>query len=226
MVQQATAPAEVQDQRYSMTYEEYLTKLEEGTHAEWVNGEVTVFMPPKVVHQRMQNLLSTLMTSFVEAFDLGEVLTAPCEMLLVPGQIAREPDFLFVAKEHAIRLTEDRLEGPADLVVEFLSDSSVTRDRDVKFYEYQEAGIPEYWIFDPRRKKERVDFYQLGVDGKYQAMALDEEGRYHSRVLPGFWLMPSWFWQDPQPNPLVLLARIAPQALQAALKAYEDDRRS
>jgi Uma2 family endonuclease len=221
MVQQVVAPTEVQDQRYAMTYEEYLTKVDEGTHAEWVDGEVTVFMPPKVAHQRMQNLLSTLMTDFVEAFDLGEVLTAPCEMLLVPGHIAREPDILFVAKEHLGRLTEDRLEGPADLVIEFLSDSSVRRDRDVKFYEYQEAGIPEYWIFDPRRKKERVDFFQLGQDGTYHAVALDENGRYFSRALPGFWLMPSWFWQDPLPNPLVLLARIAPQALHAALREHE-----
>jgi Uma2 family endonuclease len=218
MVQQATAPAETRDQRYAMTYEEFLTKIDEGAHAEWVAGEVTVFMPPKIAHQRLKNLLSTLMTDFVATFDLGEILTAPCEMLLVPGHIAREPDILFVAREHLVRLTEDRLQGPADLAVEFLSDSSVRRDRDVKFYEYQAAGIPEYWIFDPRRKKERVDFYQLGPDGKYQAVALDEDGRYHSRVLPGFWLTPSWFWQDPLPNPLALLARIAPQALQAALR--------
>ncbi len=224
MVQQATAPAEVQDQRYAMTYEEFLTKVGEGVHAEWVDGEVTVFMPPKVSHQRMQNLLITLMTNFIETFDLGEVLTAPCEMLLVPKHVSREPDILFVAKEHLGRLTADRLEGPADLVIEFLSDSSVTRDRDIKFYEYQEAGIPEYWIFDPRPKKERVDFFQLGQDWKYHAMALDEDGRYHSRVLPGFWLMPAWFWQDPLPNPLVLLARIAPQALHAALQAHEGDR--
>jgi Uma2 family endonuclease len=224
MVQQATALAEVQDRHIRMTYEEFLTKIDEGAHAEWVDGEAIVFMPPKIAHQRLQNILSTLMTDYAEAFDLGEVLTAPCEMLLMSGRIAREPDILFVAKEHSERLTEDRLEGPADLVVEFLSDSSVTRDRDVKFYEYEAAGIPEYWIFDPRRKKERVDFYQLGPDGKYRAMALDDDGRYHSRSLPGFWIKPSWFWQAPLPNPLTLLAQIAPEALQAALREQQGTR--
>ena len=218
MVQHVTAPAEVQDQRFRMTYEDFLTKIDEGVHAEWVEGEVIVFMPPKVAHQRFQNLLSTLLTDYVEAFDLGEVLAAPCEMLLVPGRISREPDILFVAKDHLGRLTEDRLEGPADLVIEFLSDCSVTRDRDVKFYEYQEAGIPEYWIFDTRRKKERVDFYQLGADGKYHAIVPDADGRYHSRVLSGFWLMPAWFWQEPLPRPLSLLSQIAPHALRAALR--------
>ncbi len=53
MVQQASAPAEVQDQRYTMTYEEFLTKIDEHAHAEWVDGEVTVFMPPKTAHQRV-----------------------------------------------------------------------------------------------------------------------------------------------------------------------------
>jgi len=217
MVQQATAPAEVEDQRYALTYEEFLTKIDEGTHAEWVEGEVTVFMPPKIAHQRLQNLLAALLTGYVEAFGLGEILTAPCEMLLIPGRIAREPDILFVAKDHGDRLTEDRLEGPADLVIEFLSDSSVKRDRDVKFYEYQEAGIPEYWIFDPRRRTERADFYQLGTDGKYHAATLDGDGRYHSIVLPGFWFMPAWLWQEHLPTSLSLLARIAPQALQMML---------
>jgi Uma2 family endonuclease len=218
MVQQTAAPAEVQDQRYAMTYEEYLSKIEEDAHAEWVEGEVTVFMPPKIVHQRLSNFLANLLDPYIRLFALGELFTAPCEMKIFPGRSSREPDIFFVAKEHSHRLNDDQLIGPADLVIELLSDSSVARDRDAKFYEYQEAGVPEYWIFDPRPGKVRSDFYQLGADGQYRAVALDADGRYHSHVLPGFWLMPAWLWQEPLPSPLLLLARIAPQALQAALK--------
>jgi Uma2 family endonuclease len=138
-------------------------------------------------------------------------------MRLFPGRSSREPDILFVAEKNLGRLTPERLEGPADLIVELISPSSVARDRDDKFYEYQEAGVPEYWIVDPRPGKERVDFYQLTEQGKYQAMLPDEQGRYHSSVLPGFWLHPDWLWQQPLPAPLLLLASIAPQALRAAL---------
>jgi Uma2 family endonuclease len=223
MVQQATAPAEVQDQRYAMTYEEFLTKLDEDTHAEWVDGEVTVFMPPKIAHQLVSTFLVGLLSFYTRLLDLGKVLAAPCEMLLVPGRISREPDVLFVAKAHLNRLTEDRLEGPADLVIELLSDSSVTRDRDRKFYEYQEAGIPEYWVFDPRPGKQRADFYQLSAAGKYEVVALDRSGRYHSAVLPGFWIKPEWAWQDPQPDYITLLAQINPGLIQALLQNLKLD---
>ncbi len=115
-------------------------------------------------------------------------------------------------------MTEDRPEGPADLVIELLSDSSVTRDRDRKFYEYQEAGLPEYWLFDPRPGKQCADFYRLSAAGKYEAVALDALGRYHSSVLPGFWMKPEWAWQEPQPDYLSLLLHINPQAVQAVLQ--------
>ena len=110
-----------------------------------------------------------------------------------------------------------RLVGPADLVIEIVSDSSAARDRVDKFYEYERAGVREYWIFDPRTDKERVDFYRLTAQGKYQAVLPDADGRYHAAVLPGFWLHPDWLWQDPPPNAMVTLAAIAPQALRVTL---------
>ncbi len=144
-------------------------------------------------------------------------------MLLLPGRISREPDLLFVAKQHYDRLTEERLEGPADLVIELLSDSSVMRDRDRKFYEYQDAGIPEYWVFDPRPGKQRADFYRLSSAGKYEAVALDDAGRYHSTVLPGFLLKPEWTWQDPHPDAIILLMQIVPALLNATLERARVD---
>lgn len=224
MGKKMTAPPQVEDQHFTMTYEEFLTQIDEHAHAEWVEGEVTVYLPPKIGHQSVSIFLSGLLSLYVTLLDLGKVLAAPCEMRLIPGHLSREPDILFVANAHLSRLTEDRLEGPADIVIELLSDSSVARDRDRKFYEYQEAGIPEYWVYDPRPGKERADFYQLSAAGKYEAVALDAAGRYHSAVLPGFWLQPEWAWQDPQPDYVSLILRINPQALRpilAQLRAAE-----
>src|SRR5262245_33958719 len=92
MVQQATPLAEAQDQHYAMTYEEYLRDIPEDAHAEWVEGEVTIFMPPKIAHQLASSFLVTLLSFYAQLLNLGKVLAAPCEMLLVPGRIAREPD--------------------------------------------------------------------------------------------------------------------------------------
>ena len=223
MAQQIVDVPTPQEQRLMMSYEEFLEWAGEDTHAEWVNGEVTIFMPPKTIHQRIVFWLSTLIALYARHLDLGEVVVAPFEMRLWPGRSSREPDILFVARAHQDRLTPDRLEGPADLVVELISDSSVLRDRDDKFYEYQEAGVHEYWIVDPRPGRQRADFYRLAPDGKYQAVLPDARGRYHTEVLPGFWLDPNWLWQEPLPEPMMLLARIAPQMLRDALEGTGAD---
>jgi Uma2 family endonuclease len=174
----------------------------------------------------VSGLFAALLVLFVRAFNRGTVLTAPVEMRATPDGPAREPDILFVALDHLDRLTEQRLAGPADLVVEVISTESVGRDRAEKFYEYEEAGIPEYILLDPRPGKERVDLYRLTEEGRYLAVLPDSEGRYHSTVLPGFWFHPSWFWQEPAPDPLLLLAEMAPAALQQALAAVEARQRN
>jgi Uma2 family endonuclease len=217
MSQHAVETPGITEQVLSMSYDEFLSWADEDTHAEWVGGKVIVFMPPKTVHQRMTMFLAMLLFQYVRLLNLGEVLTAPFEMRARPDGPAREPDLLFVAHEHLDRLTPERLGGPADLIVEIVSDSSLARDRADKFYEYQEAGVREYWIIDPRPGKERADFYQLMPDDKYQAALPDEQGRYHSLVLPGFWLQVDWLWQEPLPDPLQALRELAPDALRSAL---------
>ncbi len=220
MAQQVVDPATAsdQEQRLVMTYDEFLEWASD-IHAEWVNGEAIKFMPPLLKHQLIVGLMYKLLSLYAEMFDLGVVQIAPFEMRATPDGPAREPDLLFIAREHLDRLTPRRLTGPADLVVEVVSESSAARDRNDKFFEYQEAGIPEYWLIDSRAGKERVDGYRLMADGKYLAILPDERGCYHSTVLPGFWFDPAWLWQEPLPNALPLLAAIAPQALAAAVPA-------
>jgi Uma2 family endonuclease len=198
------------EQVLSMSYEEFVARVEEGAHAEWVAGEAIVFMAPKERHQALVFFLALLVGSFVDLLRLGIVRTAPYGMRATPNGPLREPDLLFLAQEHRDRLTDDGLAGPADLVIEIISDESLRRDRADKFYEYQEAGIPEYWLFDPRPGKERADFYQLNVRGKYDPIHPDAEGRFHSSVIPSLWLKPEWLWQEPLPRAVDLLHAIAP----------------
>ena len=221
MAQHVADPTAASDreERLVMTYDEFLAWADEDVHAEWVNGEVIVFVSPNDRHQAIIGLLYKLMSIFTELFDLGVVRFAPFEMRAILDGPAREPDLLFIAREHLDWLMTQRLSGPADLVVDVVSESSASRDRNDKFFEYQEAGIPEYWMIDPRAGKERVDGYRLTAEGKYLAILPDERGRYHSIALPGFWFDPAWLWQEPLPNALPLLAAIAPRALRAAVPA-------
>jgi Uma2 family endonuclease len=161
-------------------------------------------MPPNIRHQDIVSFLITLLRLFIDSRNLGMVLTAPTEMRLIPGKLSREPDILFVAREHAHRLTEQRLEGPADLVVEVVSETSATRDRVTKFGEYAQAGVREYWLIDPRPEQQQATLFARTPEGTYTPLAPDAQGRVHSEVLPGFWLRPAWLWQEPLPDPLPL----------------------
>jgi Uma2 family endonuclease len=188
----------------TMTYDEFLAWADEDTLAEWVDGKVVMTSPASAQHQYLAIFLATTLSTYVTIHDLGTVLTGPFQMKL--ARSGREPDVLFVAKEHLARLQPTLLQGPADLVVEIVSDESVARDRGTKFEEYREAGIPEYWLLDPRI--EQAEFYHLDERGRYQLAPVDEEGVYRSRVIPGLWLRVDWLWQQPLPSPTRALLEI------------------
>lgn len=207
----ATDPV-TSEPRLRMSYEEFLAWADEDTHAEWVDGEVIVFMTTKARHQDVFYFLFKLVSMFVDLNRLGRVDTDPFSMRLLDGRSLRQPDIFFVSNEHLDRVTRDRLEGPADLAIEIVSDDSVARDRRVKLAEYAEAGIPEYWVVEGREGYQGVEIYVFGPDGRYEQIDPDADGRLHSRVLPGFWLDPVWLAADPLPDPYRTLARIAPGA--------------
>ncbi len=211
----------VHERRAKMTYEEWLDWAGETAQAEWVDGEGISFVPPKTVQAVLTSFLTAVLTFYARMFDLGTVIATPYEMRLDPIPSAREPDLLFVARARRDRLTEERLVGPADLAIEIVSDDSVTRDHRDKFAEYKAVGVPEYWLLDPRGGKKQATFLRLSEQGRYREVPIDGDGRYHSLALPGFWLRPEWLWQDPLPDPALLLAMIATDALRTRVEAAE-----
>jgi len=160
-----------------MTYEEFLDWADEDTLAEWVDGEVVIYSPASDRHQDISGFLESVLRSFVEARQLGVVRSAPFQMKLEQG---REPDLLFVADEHLDRLKETRLDGPADLVVEIISEESMGRDRGEKFYEYARGGVPEYWLLDPQQEWAQPKFRTLKIE--YRADATKRLSEYNERV--------------------------------------------
>ncbi len=177
-----------------MTYEEFLAWADEDTLAEWVDGEVKMYSPASLLHQRTVAFLAQIISAYVESRELGLVILAPFQMKLAGS--GREPDLMFVAAEHMDRLQETHLEGPADLVVEILSPESLGWDRGEKFYEYARAGIPEYWLIDP--EGEQAEFYVLGRQSRYRLEWAGTEGIYRSSVIPGLWLKVEWLWKPPR----------------------------
>jgi len=209
--------------RLRMSYQEWLDRVDEHAHSEWVDGEVIIYMPPGLLHQDDEFLLATVLRLFVDLRDLGKVMIAPFEMRLASVNSSREPDIIFIAKEHLHRLTEARLEGPCDLAVELLSKWTAAYDRRVKLVEYAKAGIPECWIVDSRSGRRRFELFVLGAEGRYEPVMPDEQGRFHSVVVPGFWIDPRWFDQSSRIKPTDALMQIAGDEFYEMVRAAKRD---
>jgi Uma2 family endonuclease len=185
-----------------MSYEEFLDSYDE-VHAEWVDGKVIPMSPPSDQHQDLSGFLTALLRLFVEAKQLGVIRPAPFQMKMEGRRSGREPDILFVAREHLDRMKKNYLDGAADMVVEIVSPESFGRDRGDKFYEYEQGGVREYWLIDPIRK--RAEFYHLEDDGLYRPATIGVDGTFRSRVLNGLELKVDWLWQEPLPLLMTVL---------------------
>ena len=186
-----------------MTYEEFLAWAGDDVRAEWVDGEVILLSPASKKHQNLAGFLAALLRFFVEVNQSGVMLSAPFQVKLGSKLPGREPDILFIAREHLDRLKDTYLDGAADLVVEIISPESRARDRGDKFYEYEQAGVREYWLIDPVRRQ--AEFYRLGDDGIYQLVPVGADGIFRSAVLDGLQLQVDWLWQEPLPTLLTVL---------------------
>lgn len=156
--------------------QDYLT-LDTNRLVEFVDGRVEFLPMPSEQHQFIVKYLSRKIDDFTTANRLGTMLFAPLRLRLRAGKI-REPDILFLRTENA-HLRGSKYWSGADLVVEVVSDDDPDRDWDVKRFEYAAAGIPEYWIADPRDQTIAVLTLPEGASayaeaGKYTAGQMAE----------------------------------------------------
>lgn len=180
----------------SISFEEFLEQYD-GVHCEWVDGKVIEMSPVSRLHQDIGGFLFSLMKFYAAKHDLGQVYDQTFLIRLPSRRAGREPDVMFVSKAKENRLRETYSDGAADMIVEIVSPDSIERDHVTKLQEYEDAGIPEYWIIDGWTKE--IWFYQLDDTGHYQQIAPDAKGIYRCFALPGFWIDVNWLWQNPLP---------------------------
>jgi Uma2 family endonuclease len=129
------------------TYDDYLL-LPENKRYEIVEGELLVVPAPYLHHQRILREMGMALSIYAKSHGIGEIFYAPCDVVLSMENIV-QPDLLFVANERKGILTAANIQGPPDLVVEILSESTRRRDLEIKRKLYAKYGVREYWIVDP-----------------------------------------------------------------------------
>jgi Uma2 family endonuclease len=176
-----------------ITYRDYLEFPDDGRRYEVIDGDAIVTPAPNLRHQRVLANLYFALSLHVRAQRLGELLFAPCDVVLTDTTIV-QPDLIFVSKERRAVLEKARIAGAPDLAVEILSPSTATRDRSLKLQTYERHGVAHYWLLDPERGD--LEEYVLS-DGKFRLVSkLTGPVAFQPRVFPGFTLDLGQVWAE------------------------------
>lgn len=163
------------------TYEAYAALPEDGLRYEIMQGVLSMTPAPEPEHQRVSKKIAFCFYGQIDAKGLGEIFYAPIDVTLSDKDVF-QPDVLVILHEHRDRIQEKRIVGAPDLIVEILSPSSLVTDRVIKRRAYEEAGVAEYWLVDP--KQQAIEVFVL-EEGVYVSLGLFT-GKQHlvSRIMP------------------------------------------
>jgi len=137
------------------TYDDYAKLPEDGKRYEIVDGVLYMAPSPNKWHQNAALEIATYLRTHVKLAGLGQVYIAPFDVELTPKDVV-QPDILVVLNANLEKVADGRVIGAPDLVVEIASPGTSTFDRRKKYDAYASAGVPEYWIVDPRERTVEV----------------------------------------------------------------------
>ena len=163
----------------TLTYEDYLMTPDD-ERWELLRGELIMVPGPNTAHQRITLNLVRFLSAFVEENALGEVFISPYDVVLSRTNVL-QPDLLFVSSDQQSIITEANIQGAPALVVEVISPSTASKDRELKRRIYAEHGVSEYWLVDPDARTISVMSLQ---DKDFREVGKLRRGR--SPLLPDF----------------------------------------
>jgi Uma2 family endonuclease len=154
----------------------------EKVRATFVDGEVFLEMSPDPIESHHKVILAIIETlrQCVRDGDLGELYAERVLLTNQDAALSTEPDVLFASwdtlQSGRLGLVEKtrrhdeyvELEGTPDVVVEVVSDSSVSKDKKRLRRAYFMAGVSEYWLIDARDESIRFEILGRG-EGDYLA---------------------------------------------------------
>ena len=162
---------------------QFYNDIDDDVKAEFINGEIVIHSPVKKRHTNAAGRLYKLISTYVERFRLGFVGYE--KTMIECTRNSYEPDVCYFDNEKSQHFDDDQsIYPPADLTVEVLSKGTTKNDRGIKFEDYADSQIREYWIIDPI--KETVEQYRLDETGTYELLLKSGEGRIKCEVVEGF----------------------------------------
>lgn len=129
-----------------LSYAEYALFPQDGNRHEIIDGRHYMNPAPTFYHQTLIMRICFQLYSQIDEAGLGQVRTAPLDVQFTPHDVV-QPDIVVVLDGNNI-VTESRIVGVPDLLIEILSPSTRASDEQLKKRLYEQHGVPEYWIVD------------------------------------------------------------------------------
>lgn len=154
------------------TLDDYMA-LPEDERVELIDGMFYDMAAPHTLHQAIIGEIFGVLRAYIRS-NKGKcmALSAPTDVQLdCDNKTVVQPDVMIVCDRDKFKY--GRVYGAPDFVVEVLSPSTAKKDGTLKLSKYCNAGVKEYWLVDP--KKRRVVVYDLEKDAFPTVYTFEDE---------------------------------------------------
>ncbi len=185
----------------------------EAGRIDYLAGRVEIDLSPRNLffHSAPKSEIGAVIGNRLKTTNRGQVFVDKSRVCVPRVGLSVEPDIVVVLDTSIlsgrVRLVPTvgnafgsyiEFEGPPDLVVEVVSDSSRFKDTKQLFAAYFDAGVSEYWIVDARSTELRFQIHTRGEDsylpaivdasGYQTSLILEAQYRLERRTRPtGYW---------------------------------------
>jgi Uma2 family endonuclease len=164
---------------------------------DFVAGSVEVDLSPEELftHGAPKGEIASVLYGLVKRRRLGRVFIDRTRVSSEHGSLSTEPDVVFVSStslRDRVALVPKlhdpsghcfiEIQGPVDLVVEIVSDSSERKDYERLPAAYFAAGVAEYWLVDGRADPLRFTIHTRGTTA-FRPADPDDRGFQSSAIL-------------------------------------------
>lgn len=173
-----------QPQPQVTTLEQY-EALPENVRAEVFDGQIYYIASPSQIHQTiLTELLVSIRNYLRKKGGDCQVFPAPFDVKLSDRPLTIvQPDLMVVCDKN--KLDGKRCNGAPDFIIEIVSPGNPSDDYIRKLYYYQNAGVLEYWIVDPRTEK--VIVYHL-EQPDFQMASYTFQDKIQVNIWEDFWI--------------------------------------
>ena len=152
-------PLALQSQSETITLEQY-EALPENKRVEVFDGIAYDMASPSQIHQTISMELSNIIYNYIKNKQkLCQVFCAPFDVKLSDKPLTIvQPDIMIICDKD--KLDGKRYNGAPDFIIEIVSPRNPSDDYIRKAYYYENYGVREYWIVDPKRRMVTVNYFE------------------------------------------------------------------